>query len=522
MKTMEDPTVFPAKTYEELARENERLRKMQIRERTRTQKLLKKKTHELVATNRELQSQYTILQRRTNEAELLHSITILVQEARGFREIMQKFTDQVCQRCEWPLGHVYLNRGQKLKSLKIWYSEEEGAYSRFRKITEATRPERKNDMPVQVVTGGEYLWVQNIFDGGDSPRDQVGSRTNIIAGIGFPIKIYGETVAVAEFFITDQSHQDIETMEHVNTAATQLGAALERQQAERKVRANYRKLKQALAGLKQAQAQLVQSEKTAGLGRLAAGLAHEINNPMGYVMSNINSLTGYVGTLKGLLTEYQNFTEAVQEGDVPAQEERMGNIKGIREDEDMEFILDDISGLVSESTHGVLRVKEIIEGLKTFARMDEAQMKKVDVNEGIRATLELLNTEMHRVNLETDLGELPGLACFAGELNQVFMSLLINATQAISDEGKVAVESRATDTHIVVRISDTGEGIPDENIPKLFDPFFTTKPVGEGAGLGLASALGIVQKHRGTIEVESEVGKGSTFVIKLPLGGVEG
>ena len=297
------------------------------------------------------------------------------------------------------------------------------------------------------------------------------------------------------------------------------------ERAQRQIRETLLKKSHALTRaneqLKENQAKLVHSEKMAGLGQLAAGVAHEINNPVGFVMSNLGTLTDYANTFKQLIARYQTFVEAVREGKTNEGQSTLEEIEAICEEEDLDYILEDVDELLSESVEGTKRVKEIVEGLRSFARLDEADVKEADINEGIASTLKLVWNELkYKCEVHQRLGDLPLIRCYPGQLNQVFMNLLVNAAQAIPERGEIWVETEATDTDVVIRISDTGIGIPTRNIPKLFDPFFTTKTVGAGTGLGLAISHGLIQKHNGTIEVESEEGKGTPFIIRLPIEGV--
>ncbi len=257
--------------------------------------------------------------------------------------------------------------------------------------------------------------------------------------------------------------------------------------------------------LREAQAALVQSEKLAGLGRLAAGMAHEINNPLAYVTNNLAVLRRDMGDALAVLDAYR-------EGR-PAEAARMA------EEMDLAFFRDNFGRTCDKSQEGLQRVRDIVQNLRDFARLDEAEFKEADLNAAIASAVEVLRHEVKvkDIRLETNLGPLPPLLCHPGKLNQVFLNLLLNAVDASQAGGVVAVRSRAeADGGIVVEIQDQGCGIPPEHRSRLFEPFFTTKPVGQGTGLGLSVSFGIVRDHGGTIEVDSEVGRGSTFRIRLP------
>jgi signal transduction histidine kinase len=196
-------------------------------------------------------------------------------------------------------------------------------------------------------------------------------------------------------------------------------------------------------------------------------------------------------------------------------------IEAIRQKEDVDYILKDISNLVAESSDGTRRVMEIVQSLKSFARIDEATVMEADVNECIETTLRVVWNELkYKCEIRKNFGSLPRIRCYPGQLNQVFMNLLVNAAYAIETHGIISIETSSTPTQIVVQIADTGKGISPEHMPKLFTPFFTTKPVGKGTGLGLPISYGIIQKHQGIIEVKSEIGQGTAFTIRLPLAGV--
>lgn len=272
--------------------------------------------------------------------------------------------------------------------------------------------------------------------------------------------------------------------------------------------------------LKRNQAQLVQTEKMAGLGQLAAGVAHEINNPVGFVMSNLQTLKKYAISLKRMISEYESLLHVVEEKDMEKVKVQISTLSTVKEEEDLGFILEDLDNLVKESLDGAVRVRDIVKGLKSFARLDEAEMKEADINEGIESTLKIVWNEIkYKCDVVKKLNPLPAIVCYPGQLNQVFMNLIVNAAQAIEKSGTITIESFVEADHIVLKFSDTGSGIKPENLEKLFNPFFTTKPVGKGTGLGLSVSYGIIEKHKGDISVESQLGVGTTFTIKLPVKG---
>lgn len=273
-------------------------------------------------------------------------------------------------------------------------------------------------------------------------------------------------------------------------------------------------LEEANRRLGEAQAQLLQSEKLASIGQLAAGVAHEINNPVGYVGSNIESLGGYVNDLLRIIAVYEAWAEN------PADGSRRAELDAALRAADLHFIRRDVEQLLSETLEGVARVRKIVQDLKEFSHVDEGEWETADLHKGIESTLNVVRNEIkYKAELVREFGEIPLVECLPSQLNQVFMNLLVNAAQAIDSKGTITVRTawdKAAD-EVTVDVRDSGCGIPPEMLKKIFDPFFTTKPVGQGTGLGLSVSYGIVTKHGGTIEVESQVSKGTCFRVRLPV-----
>jgi two-component system NtrC family sensor kinase len=268
--------------------------------------------------------------------------------------------------------------------------------------------------------------------------------------------------------------------------------------------------------LEEAQFQLLQSEKLASIGQLAAGVAHEINNPIGFINSNLGTLGGYVESLLAIDAAYTDAQHALEPGVQLAFEA----VNALKTGSDHAFMVDDLRQLIKESRDGLERVKTIVRDLKDFARVGSAEWAWADIHQGLESTLNIVWNELkYKATVERDYGTLPQVHCIPSQLNQVFMNLLVNAAHAIEGQGVIRVRTGCNDQQIWVEVTDTGVGIPPENINRIFDPFFTTKALGKGTGLGLSLAWGIVQRHRGTIEVKSEPGKGSTFRVLLPVDG---
>lgn len=256
-------------------------------------------------------------------------------------------------------------------------------------------------------------------------------------------------------------------------------------------------LEQAMQELKKTQNHLIQSEKLASLGQLTAGVAHEINNPINFVSGNINPLR-------------RNFSELIDQ-----LEKAPAGISG----EELNSLIAETNQLLAGIEEGSRRTTEIVRGLRNFSRIGESEMKKASINEGIETTLLLLNNKLKHqsIRLIKNLGELPLISCFPGQLNQVFMNLLSNAADALGTGGTITITTSLEKQWVKISIKDSGKGMTEKVRQKIFDPFFTTKEVGQGTGLGLSISYGIVEKHHGKIDVITSPGEGAEFIILLPV-----
>jgi signal transduction histidine kinase len=267
-----------------------------------------------------------------------------------------------------------------------------------------------------------------------------------------------------------------------------------------------------LQDLRQAQSQLVQSEKMASLGQLVAGIAHEINNPVNFISAGVDSLVANLEDIRQVLDIYHKVT-------ADNVVKKLKEIQEIKEKVKYKEAIREISKLIGSIKNGTKRTTEIVRGLLTFSRLDEDILKTADIHEGLDSTLMLLhNRYKGRIEIIKNYGKLPPFECYPGQLNQVFMNILSNAVDSIEDRGTITISTAISGNEFIrISIKDTGHGIPQKIMEKIFDPFYTTKDVGKGTGLGLSISQTIVEKHRGRIEVKSEGGKGSEFIILLPL-----
>ena len=267
----------------------------------------------------------------------------------------------------------------------------------------------------------------------------------------------------------------------------------------------------ALKDLKETQNQLVQSERMASLGSLTAGIAHELNNPLNFIHGNVQPLKRDISEILALLEKYET---VIREKDLAKQ---FGEVESLKKELDLEFLVGEISSLLDGIGEGAFRSGEIVKGLRSFSRLDDDKLVIANVHDGIDSTLVLLkNRTKDRITIHLDYGEIPGIECSPTKLNQVFMNILNNAIEAIEEKGDIFIETSMNKSDIVIRIRDTGKGMSEKIRAHIFEPFYTTKDVGQGMGLGLSISYGIIKHHRGRIDVRSEPGKGSEFIIMLP------
>ena len=317
---------------------------------------------------------------------------------------------------------------------------------------------------------------------------------------------------------TQQMDQGSENVEIPVTSETELGLLTESfnemsrrvSSARSELEMKIKEVEEAYEELKDTQSKLVHSAKMASLGQLVAGVAHELNNPIGFIFSNMSHLKDYSERLMHI---------------IETAEKSPKNLEKIKKESDYEYIMEDLPRLIKSCEDGARRTRDIVLGLRNFSRLEEATLKKVDLNEALDNTLNLLRGELkNRIEVEKTYAKIPKVMCYASQLNQVFMNILSNAAQAIDGKGKITIstsseKSSNKEEWAIVKIKDSGKGISQDKVDKIFDPFFTTKGVGQGTGLGLSITYGIVEKHDGEIIVSSELGVGTEFTLRLPVKG---
>lgn len=298
-------------------------------------------------------------------------------------------------------------------------------------------------------------------------------------------------------------------------------ASMRSEEQNKQLQETVKKLEAANRQLAETQARLVQSEKMAIVGQLAAGVAHEINNPIGYVNGNLSILDSYLNDIKTLEEKFRNVTRAVYEGRNDELIWLIEDIERFKTEKDLNFAFDDIPKLMAESREGLGMVTSIVKDLKEFSHVEESDMKEFNVNRELDNTISVIwNQVQLKAGIEKDYGDIPTIKGYPQQLNHAFMNMLLNAANAVeksTSDGNIRISTRHENEAVIIEISDNGCGIAEEHIPKIFEPFFTTKPVGKGKGLGLCTVYNAVKKHNGEIDIRSKVGEGTTFIIKLPV-----
>ncbi|MES2036776.1 MAG: response regulator [Pseudomonadota bacterium] len=332
-----------------------------------------------------------------------------------------------------------------------------------------------------------------------------------IGGVDYVTKPF----QIEEVFARVNTHLSLRLLQKKMTEQNQqlLNEIAVREQAEKSLISSNEQLREINQRMEDLHQQLLQSEKMASIGQLAAGVAHEINNPIAFVNSNLSTLDSYI---RDLLEFIQKCTLVEERANLPLifQQE----IAALRDQFDIQYVSEDVSSLMTESLEGIQRVRQIVQDLKDFSHVDEVGKQVVNLHPGLDSTLNIVRSELkHKAEVVKEYGDIPDIECVPAQLNQVFLNLLVNAGHAIENHGTIKIRTGRLDDFIWIEISDTGAGISSENLKRIFEPFFTTKPIGTGTGLGLSLSYGIIKRHGGRIDVKSEVGIGTAFTIWLPI-----
>lgn len=335
--------------------------------------------------------------------------------------------------------------------------------------------------------------------------------------IALPIMSLGHLTSIIILLSHELTEKQTQLLDVFRTGTNQLGIIIEHRYQDDKLLASYQEIASANEALKEAQNQLIQSEKMATVGQLSAGIAHEINNPMGFIKSNLGSLGGYLEDFIDYIQKTKAHTEQLSKSNDEAIIQSVDELDKTWKDIDMDFLLEDTQNLFKESQQGIKRIIDIVGGLKRFSHQSEDKKEPCHVTTIIEEALKLANNELkYKGVIHRDFHQISEIEGNSGELLQVFLNLFVNAAHAMNEQGELNISVKESDHGVSVMISDNGCGIDQEHLDSIFNPFFTTKDVGVGTGLGLSISYGIIESHEGTINVTSKVGDGTTFNIWLP------
>jgi two-component system NtrC family sensor kinase len=461
------------------------------------EKILDEKTREVQSSIDMIQHQFNDLMQQKKESDYFLAIAKLAKSDHGLIDIVNKYLLATVNFIEAKIGrYSYLKEAEVVASKTIGLDTDIPIFS----------PDFYRDIYL-IQTRSTHLLESTKHDELHKLLAEQGVNRVVL----LPIKCFGEVSTVCEIYLDESIDLDPGMLDQCQLAGFQIGGIIEASMNAKKLELSYLDLKSSSDQLKQAQSQLVHSEKMASLGQLSAGVAHEINNPVGFVMSNVNTLKEYAQPLQDYFTLSQQFIENPK-ADIAAK------IKDLDDAQDLNFILKDINGLIDDSVDGLKRVKDIVANLKSFSRSDDEEYALFQLNACVEDIVKVVWNEMkYHVTLDKKLSDgLPDINGHEGQIGQVIMNILVNAAQAMKAEGNIYLKSYYDAGNVILEIKDNGKGMSQSVQDKIFDPFFTTKGVSEGTGLGLSISYGIIEKHGGNIGVKSVEGKGTCFTISLP------
>ena len=486
----------------ELEKQVARLQRSLEREkkaRHQAEELLEKKSREIYQSSEELKVKFDEADLKQAQLSYLTGLSADIWHVDTITEIVQSYLRRTRE---------FLHKSECV--LFQLEKKEQGISSKFNVYSEAEVLEKSSSY-------AEKLNVETLV----TSVEAAGLESQILdsSALGISDSDFSYCFALPMFSIKDSlgiacflyksDEIDVFKLQTVESSRAMLTLAIQRKTAATSLQKRYQELKQAYEQIDDAQKQLVQSEKMASLGQLAAGVAHEINNPVGFILSNYETLADYVSSLDELLTVFPTLLENNAEGRAKLDE--------TWQQLDIDFIRQDIGDLLGASQGGLKRIKEIVSGLKSFSHADTQQYSQLNLNECIEDAIQLVWNELkYNCDIARDFSDSCLIKGNIGQLQQVFVNLLVNAKQAMPEGGTISLLTRSSEHHVIVEVADTGSGISKQDLDKLFTPFFTTKPVGVGTGLGLSISYGILQDHEAVIDVDSELGKGTRFMIQFP------
>jgi signal transduction histidine kinase len=453
---------------------------------------------EVLYSNRELEKKFRDLESKIEQLSLLMDLSEAVNATLDPEKIYEQALQRLVDRMGYQSAHV-LELDHAERTMRPRQSRGELT------LDASDRVVRKVAMTGLPVVDNEVARAE---------------ATGYRALLAVPLRVKGQTRGVVVLTSREPGCFAEADVELASAVANHVAVAVERAESfrtieelsrglEEKVRLRTEELASAYQALQRTQAQLVQREKMASVGQLVAGVAHELNNPIGFVFSNVVTLEDFVGRLRAMLATYRDL--ALPPAERARAESRWSELK-------VDYALRYLDAMIHGIRDGAERARKIVGDLRVFARTGDEVWQSVDLHEELDSSLTLLDHLLtDRVAVERRFGAVPRVECIRSEMDQVFLNLLANAAQAIEGRGRITILTRAEDGMAVVEITDTGPGIAADVVGRVFDPFFTTKPVGEGTGLGLSISYEIVKKHGGEITVSSPPSRGATFTVRIPL-----
>ncbi len=484
---------------------------------------IEKKTFILTTLNREIDTYVHIeTNKRQHDAEIdmLMCITQLARENESLQDLLKIFSKSLSTLCYSPFGfHIKIGNDDQGCINFCSNNDEKLLNDINNSLGLPNLPDylktTLNENKPQINLLPENINLKPI-------EERIG--TTIGSYLTFPITVYNKTLYLLMYFIPDDQMHKV-TMKQINVinkASGQLTMLLERRQAESSLKKQYTRLKTTLIDLKTTKEELKHHEKMANIGQMAAGIAHEINNPLSYVMSNFSSMDEYLTSIMQLQDLQSKFLNAIEIGQDNKIQELKNNISKFQQEEDIDFVLGDIRAVVSESHKGLKRVQNIITDLKSFTYSQSTKLEECNIIEAINDTLKVLSYDLSdAITIDKRLTELPPFLAHNGLMQQVLTNLIKNAGQALiqakSPTPKITISTLHKKASIYIIIEDNGPGIPEDARNKIFEPFYTTKTVGEGTGLGLSVTFNIIKKLGGVIKMESQEKEFTRFIISFPI-----
>jgi signal transduction histidine kinase len=477
--------------------ETNRLRKLYEEEKSKrehAESLLLTRTSNLESINQKLHEQYVTASMKNQEVDYLLKITNMDLNERSIQSLIHSFLEITSMlvwteasfsfRCDLEKNEIIPISNYIFASDKL---EQEQNLSSFL--------DEKFDLLKPYIETSESVITKGVSD---EIKKVSAKYSHINHGYLFPISIDRKEKYFIWLTFTNSIEFNQRTYDLVRSGIHQLQNILQKQKTRLRIFENYKKLKEI-------KSQLIQSEKMASIGTISAGIAHEINNPLSFVMTNSEVLKEYLVNVFDYIKALENASLTSDE-----LEAKKKNI---------DYVMEDIPMLMNESLEGINRIRTIVNGLRTFSRADDGELKEIHLKNCIDTSLKLVSNELkHKCKIHTSFAETSTTKGSDGQIIQVLTNLLVNSAQAIADFGEINIKTWEDDSFVYASIQDNGKGISNDDLRQLFTPFFTTKPTGQGTGLGLSISYGIIKKHKGDISVVSQIGVGTTFTIKLPKG----